>query len=60
MVYVNINESKILMELSQLHPEINMIKNILMGEGELTEETKEQLKKARQTNEKKYISVEAL
>ncbi len=60
MAYVNINESKILMELSQLHQEINVIKNILIEEGELTEETKERLKKARKTEEKKYITVEAL
>ena len=44
-------------DLETLKKDITLIKNILSEEGELTEETKKRLEKARKTHVSKYVKL---
>ena len=46
--------------LIMLSKDMELIKNVLLSEGELTDWAKEELAKAREENEDEYISLEAL
>ncbi len=47
-------------DMEKIRKDLELIKNILLSEGELTEWAKNSLKEARKENESKYVDLEDL